>query len=178
MKNDYQQNYVELYEGLYEEAILEGKTMDQAQSVAHDKVNFVKELIEGVCFTMEEGYYTDENGLPDENGNHFEEGSWYCGIRLSRLLSDISKFEELDEDSKKQALYNYGFDTNMPYRYKEGYHPVEDGPPVYGKFVEGSERLDQDWCMSARASMEAILEFQGIRHGREHKRDLELMSRQ
>lgn len=173
---------VELYEEIYEEALAKGLTSDAAQVEAHTKVSHCKEIIEGVSFDLEEGYWANSDGYPVEEGSisadHFVEGSWYCGIRFSKLTGNISHWDELDDASKELALYNHGFDINMPWRVKVGYHPVPGTAPVYGEFVEGSERLDYEWIHSGKSSMEAIIEFEGITRGADHKRDLLNMSKQ
>lgn len=178
MKNDYQEKYIELFESLYEDNIQAGMTLDMAQANAYTVVEHCKEIIEGVNFMMDEGYYVAEDGNVNEEGNgEWQEGEFYVNIRYSMMTKDIPGWMKLDDHSKELALFNLGFDINLPCRIRYGLHPQKEGAPIETTYVEGSERLDYGWAHSGRASLEAIMEFEKHTRGYDHYRDLQQMSR-
>lgn len=182
-----QQKYVELYSNLYEGFVLDGINTDRAQALAHAAVDHAKEIIEGVLYDLEYGceYWVNENNEVISEEDAFgggdsrlvkEKGDWYCGIRYVFPLEVIADWNVMSDGVKESRLHELGFDTNMPWKEDEGEF-VCGGKRMSGQYVVGSERIDNYWTSSKYASMEAILENQGIRHGEDHKRTLESMNR-
>lgn len=153
-----QQLYIKLFEQLYIDAINYNLSPEQAQAEAYTKVEHVKEIIEGVLEEL------------DEDG-------WYCRLRWVVPLDYIDNWDRLSYQEKEQALCHFGIDVNLPWREKEGYYAVGNNR-AEGRFVEGSERVDQIHCSGKMASLEAIMEHETHARGESHRRDLERMSRQ
>lgn len=152
------QKYVELYKEIYNNMIKEGVSEDRAQQLAHEKVEHVKEIIDGV---LEE--------LADD--------SWYCSVRHTIPVSALCNWDELGFEEKELLLYNMGVDIRLPWRIKEGPH-VAGGRRQEGLYIECSERTDKEWCSSPYVSFEAMMEGERIRRGEDHFWDMKRMSRQ
>ena len=70
-----------------------------------------------------------------------------------KIMQSGSK-EEIDN-----LLYQYGYDVKIGYEIEDKYHrSLTSNEVVYGPYIMGYERQDQEWLNSGFASMEARME--------------------
>lgn len=70
-----------------------------------------------------------------------------------KIMQNGSK-EEIDN-----LLYQYGYDIHVGYEIENRYHrPLTSNEVVYGPYIMGYERQDQEWLNSGFASLEARME--------------------
>lgn len=150
-----QQLYVALYEELYNDLLDVGVHVNKAQKIAHDRTEQAKDIVEAVLQELD---------------------PFYCNIRKIIPTKLIDKWWVKSEDEKEALLYQLGLNTDLPWRENEGRYVGAGGKPEEGLYVEGSERIDKGWIDSGYASWEAELEYQGEKHGGQHKHDLEKMA--
>lgn len=156
---DRNQNVVDTFVGIYQELIAAGYTEDKAQAEAHDRVELASEVIEEVLAVL-------------------RNDGWYVGVRHVVPVNVIENYDMLLESSLKKILWDLGMDiNNMPYRQSEGVYVAFNGRQETGEYIEGSERIDDDWIKSGYSSPGADLEHAERKHGKAHRRDLERMGR-
>lgn len=81
-------------------------------------------------------------------------------------FSDLAKIPSavkiMQTDSKEEVdnlLYQYGYDIKVGYEIEDKYHrSLTSNEVVFGPYIMGYERQDQDWLDSGFASMEARME--------------------
>ena len=81
-------------------------------------------------------------------------------IPLENIQRDLDKFglglwEDMDIDSKRVLLEEYGIDYNEGYIERTMLYRADNNRVASGKVIIGQERLDKDWLRSGRASHEA-----------------------
>ena len=69
-------------------------------------------------------------------------------------IMQSGKKEEIDN-----LLHQYGYDIRVGYEIEDKYHrSLTSNEVVYGPYIMGYERQDQDWIDSGFASLEARME--------------------
>lgn len=155
MSEKLQQMYIKLFEEIYNDYRENGIAADTAQALAHERVAIAQEIIDEVLM---------------------ETDPFYCELRRVFPLDLLGDWDTMDDQQRETALYELGFNVNLPWRIMNGEFVVA-GRRQRGRYVEGSERDDTDWATSGFASWESQLSDQEYRHGYQHRRDLESIGR-
>jgi len=146
-----EENYVNLYQELYNDLVTQGMDDPLAQELAYSRVELAKDIIEDVI---------------DETS------SFYCSVRKTLPIQQLEGWWDKTEEEKKAISYHLGFDIRLPWKeevinYREGNMVVE------GMCIIGSERVDEEWAKSGFMTWEAELQRSEVVHGAAFAKELE-----
>lgn len=78
---------------------------------------------------------------------------------LAKVPGAIKIMQSGSKEEIDNLLYQYGYDIRVGYEIENRYHrPLTSNEVVYGPYIMGYERQDQEWLNSGFASLEAHTE--------------------
>ena len=78
---------------------------------------------------------------------------------LAKVPMAIKIMQNGNKEEIDNLLYQYGYDVKIGYEIEDKYHrSLTSNEVVYGPYIMGYERQDQEWLNSGFASMEARME--------------------
>lgn len=78
---------------------------------------------------------------------------------LAKVPNAIKIMQNGNKEEIDNLLYQYGYDVRVGYEIEDKYHrSLTSNEVVYGPYIMGYERQDQEWIKSGNASLEARME--------------------